>query len=620
MTTTALLAANPLAGMPSVLAIRDLRRGLRRRIRNRGLGEDELVRLLRLDPLVALRCLRAATAPVFGGRPDGWTIPGLVQTLGQSLTRRLFDTPARSLAGTLPIRRLWLHSVATACAASQLATASGLGDPEEAYLHGLLHDLPDWLDLIGRYQHGETSKVALPAWTAHWHLPPELAASIGGCSDPTRDLLANGSPLATLVHAAELLAELADFPHPDRGPEATAAALAAANKADLVAARRLRHEVEDLLRAFGLELALPDAEAELESAGEDDASPLFRGLQHGTVDEIVIGILECGESKTYRGIVTALTASAVRYGGYDRAFYFKWNPLSNRLFLRSKADSSARRVAMSVIDPSPSEAVAIRLSQQGERPQRIDAQHGQRNGLLSALSVDEVLVVPLNRNLAMPAMLVLDRSLSLRPIQLVQDASVATTLALTGSLLIENLLLRCRQRHALQFAATDDLTRLYNRRVGIQLLEQEVARSTRSAKPLTVLMCDLDHFKHLNDTFGHHQGDLALRATADVLRQTMRRGDTICRYGGEEFLIVLPETSTEEATILAARLFTAVEERGKEMGLPITISIGMTACRAGDNIEMALCRADRALYASKGFGRNRFSADLEETDDAPRPQ
>ena len=606
--------------MPSVLAIRDLRRALRRRVRNRGISDDELVPLLHLDPLAVLRGLRAATAPVFGSRPERWTIYGMSQVLGMSLTRRLFDTPPRSVAGTTPVRRLWLHSIATACAASELATASGLCDPAEAYLHGLLHDLPQWLSLIGRYQHGASSSTSSAQWVTQWHLPASLAETLADRDAAGGDAPTQRSPISTLVHAAELLAELADFPHPDHGSEATALCLAAANKANLVAAKRLRREVENSLGAFSLDLRLPDFEAELEGAGEEDSGPLFRTPQHGTVDEIVLGILNCAESRSYRGIVTALTASAVRYGGYDRAFYVKWNPASNRLFLRSKADSSARRVAMSVIDPTASEVAAIRLSQLEERPLRLDAQANQRNGLLSALSVDEALLVPLNRNLAMPAMLVLDRSLSLAPIQFVLESSMATTLGLTGSLLIENLLLRGRQKRALQFAATDDLTRLFNRRMGIQLLDQEMARSARTDKPLTVLMCDLDHFKHLNDTFGHHQGDLALRATADVLRQTLRRTDTICRYGGEEFLIALPETGVDEATVLAARLFTAVEARGREMALPITISIGMTSCRPSDNLERALCRADQALYASKGSGRNRFSVDLEDSEEPVQRQ
>jgi diguanylate cyclase (GGDEF)-like protein len=253
-----------------------------------------------------------------------------------------------------------------------------------------------------------------------------------------------------------------------------------------------------------------------------------------------------------------------------------------------------------------------------ERPVRVDRPMGQRvgqmGGLLGALSVDEALLVPLNREFATPSFLVLDRSLSLEPIQLVADTGAATTLGMTGSLLNENLLLRRRRQRADKFALIDPLTRLFNRRMGVQTLDQEIARADRSRQPLTVLMCDLDHFKHLNDSFGHLQGDQALRQTATVLRQTLRRTDVICRFGGEEFLVVLPDTTAEDATVLAARLFTAVEARGLELGLPITISIGLTTLRPDDTVESLLHRADQALYASKGQGRNRFSADADDPD------
>jgi diguanylate cyclase (GGDEF)-like protein len=100
-----------------------------------------------------------------------------------------------------------------------------------------------------------------------------------------------------------------------------------------------------------------------------------------------------------------------------------------------------------------------------------------------------------------------------------------------------------------------------------------------------------------------------------VLRQTLRRSDTICRYGGEEFLVVLPNTTPDEATVLATRLFTAVQTRGETMGLPVTISIGLTNYRDGDSVESILQRADHALYASKDYGRNRFSVDIEGPDE-----
>jgi two-component system cell cycle response regulator len=131
-------------------------------------------------------------------------------------------------------------------------------------------------------------------------------------------------------------------------------------------------------------------------------------------------------------------------------------------------------------------------------------------------------------------------------------------------------------------------------------------------------MCDLDYFKRLNDTFGHAAGDRALQAVAELLRKTVRKGDTVCRLGGEEFLVVLPDTQPEDAAVLAARLFTAIHVRGEELALPLTVSIGMTSYRPADTGERMLQRADHALYASKGQGRNRFSIDVEPSEDEVR--
>ena len=97
----------------------------------------------------------------------------------------------------------------------------------------------------------------------------------------------------------------------------------------------------------------------------------------------------------------------------------------------------------------------------------------------------------------------------------------------------------------------------------------------------------------------------------------VRRNDTVCRYGGEEFLVMLPDTTPDEATVLATRMFTAVHARGEALELPLSVSIGLTCHRFGDSVESMLLRADRALYASKDYGRNRFSADVDYEDDAP---
>jgi diguanylate cyclase (GGDEF)-like protein len=607
-------AQNPLASIPSVLAIRDLRRRLRRRLGKNSVSDEDLIGILQLDPLAALRGLRCATAPIFGDQQAAWSIRSLVQVLGPALSRRLIDTPTLGVAGTKPLRRLWLHSIATACAARDLAQQSGLMPPDEAYLLGLLHDLHLWLRLVGQHQCGEPATGTAADWLRHWRLPAIFEEVQSDRSEGAAN--AARSPAATLVAAAELLAELADFHHPDlrRDP---LAAVAAADKESLVAAQRLRREVETVLNGLALDLDFPDFDAEFQRVLEEDDSSMFGVRRHGNLDEVVSNVLACARSDSYRGIITALCAASVRFGGYDRAFYVKWNQNRGLMTIRTKADSSARRLAVSQIRPNAHEVDAMRRALEEERPARLDSRMGNREGLLAMLSIDEALVVPLNREFATPSFLVLDRSLSLQPIQLIHDTATASTLGLTGSLLSENLLLRRRRQRAQQFALTDSLTRLFNRRMGVQTLDQEIARAQRSGQPLTVLMCDLDHFKRLNDSFGHLQGDQALRATADVLRSTLRRTDVACRFGGEEFLVVLPDTQPEDATVLATRLFTAIEERGESIGLPITVSIGLTALRPKDTVETLLQRADFALYASKGSGRNRFSADTEDLDVVP---
>ena len=233
-------------------------------------------------------------------------------------------------------------------------------------------------------------------------------------------------------------------------------------------------------------------------------------------------------------------------------------------------------------------------------------------GLLAALGSDQALVVAVSRDFATPSFLILDRTLTGRPIHLREDGQIASALGGTVAILVDNLQLRLSQERAQRFAVTDPLTRLTNRGVGLLVLQQEMARATRDPRPLCVLMLDMDEFKELNDTHGHLVGDQALRMTSAVLRKTLRRSDTVCRYGGEEFLVILPDTTPEEASILATRLFIAVEQAGKDQELPVTVSIGLATMRTTDDgTDSLVSRADRALYASKSRGRNRFSVDTD---------
>ncbi len=170
-------------------------------------------------------------------------------------------------------------------------------------------------------------------------------------------------------------------------------------------------------------------------------------------------------------------------------------------------------------------------------------------------------------------------------------------------------MLRQNLQLSLELAITDQLTGLYNRRYMETHLKGLVRKAEASGKPLSILMMDIDHFKKVNDTHGHAIGDEVLREFASRLQRNVRGLDLACRYGGEEFIVLMPETPAKFALMVAERLRQDVADLpfDTESGdLDITISIGMaTLVAENETGEAMLKRADDALYEAKGGGRNR---------------
>lgn len=159
-------------------------------------------------------------------------------------------------------------------------------------------------------------------------------------------------------------------------------------------------------------------------------------------------------------------------------------------------------------------------------------------------------------------------------------------------------------------AQTDPLTGLCNRRHLYQILSSELNRCCRNQQPIAMIMIDIDHFKQINDSYGHQAGDAVLVGIADLLQNQLRTYDRVARYGGEEFCLVLPETDLEEAGIVAERLRQMVEKtvfEPKQQNCKLTISLGVSAYRGCDegSLEELINIADSALYAAKEAGRNR---------------
>ncbi len=159
----------------------------------------------------------------------------------------------------------------------------------------------------------------------------------------------------------------------------------------------------------------------------------------------------------------------------------------------------------------------------------------------------------------------------------------------------------------------DSLTELLNRRALDDLLRDEARRAVRANRPFSVLMIDADYFKGINDRFGHAAGDEALRHLALILRTVMRDVDRVGRFGGEEFIVLLPGTSASEALSAAERLRDALLRRPwawQGEALRLTVSTGVAAWRGPhDEVDLLLKRADAAMYRAKSLGRDRFEFD-----------
>lgn len=176
-------------------------------------------------------------------------------------------------------------------------------------------------------------------------------------------------------------------------------------------------------------------------------------------------------------------------------------------------------------------------------------------------------------------------------------------------------------------ARTDALTLLANRRQAQETLAAEVDRTRRYGRPLGVVLFDLDHFKHVNDDFGHEAGDAVLRTFAEVLRQTARGTDVVARWGGEEFLAILHEADLDAASAFADRVRSALAARrplapfaaDDEEDRPVTVSAGVAAMHPGEQLdaEALVRRADDALYEAKESGRDRIARSRREAWVAP---
>jgi diguanylate cyclase (GGDEF)-like protein len=292
---------------------------------------------------------------------------------------------------------------------------------------------------------------------------------------------------------------------------------------------------------------------------------------------------------------------------YDKALVYFWDESQEQMYLRVERGFDKNK--------SPAEELAAGniltlwtvkygrplLVQQGH--------HSQADDLLALVGAASALAVPLfvSNRVTGSVQIFSSRREAFQQ----EDAQLLWIL----SLVAENLLTReASNEGLLRFVFTDYLTGLKTRGYFEQQLDLEFKRAERRKQKFALLMIDIDNFKQLNDTFGHHVGDQVLRDVTSILMKDMREVDTVARYGGEEFVIILPETTETGAMYVAQRLRRAVEQARFFAGSPdrvqhLTISIGIAVYDTDAQFKRDLIEfSDAALYAAKRAGRNRVVA------------
>jgi diguanylate cyclase (GGDEF)-like protein len=161
--------------------------------------------------------------------------------------------------------------------------------------------------------------------------------------------------------------------------------------------------------------------------------------------------------------------------------------------------------------------------------------------------------------------------------------------------------------HNLRQANTDSLTGLFNRRKGWEIIEAELDRAIRYHRPLPLIMFDIDQFKEINDTYGHLSGDHVLRSVSKRIRESLRKTDSLVKWGGDEFIVVCVETGLDEARRLAERLRSSIESLPVQSVDHLKASFGVTRFKEDDNFDSFIRRVDEKLYEAKSQGKNRVA-------------
>jgi diguanylate cyclase (GGDEF)-like protein/putative nucleotidyltransferase with HDIG domain len=602
-------------------------------------SEDDLLLIVGADPALTARALRIASAPVFGHG-------GGVSTLTQALSL-VGPDPLRSLAMGIANRRgagsgeefaaWWAHALHAAAIARALAEKLGYDSPEEAYVAGLLHDVGKAYMAVGsgaefaalpcdapasreRAAFGATHEEVGAAVAKRWNLAPSLHAALRYHHAPaakTSKLAPRDRSLVGIVAAADALARLrrgsAAADSSVRGGFEPAEALGLRAASLRSTCNAAEAALMDLAKRLGV-AASRVSDLYTESASAARSHRVSAAIAASDVREpaglpSLLDVLHDLRSKSSfaQVIETALEALRSRLG-FDRATFLE-KARNGRTYRAIRIADGARQRARAALRlaPGPDDAGIGRCL--ATRRAHVAADARRDATLLEHFGAAEIGLAPVTSRGQVVGLLAVDNFASRARIG-DRELALVEVLAGEAGILLDNHTLQSQERLLKEFAEKDAITGISNRRYAIELGRKEVDRAKRYGTPLSLVMLDLDDFKELNDRYGHLAGDRVISEVARILAGNSRRTDVLGRYGGDEFMALLPEIGREQALAYAERMRSRVEEFARKLEseypkVSLSISVGVSTLQPGSKLEDLIQAADGALYAAKEAGKNR---------------
>ncbi len=563
---------------------------------------EDIARLIQADPALSAKVLNFANSPLIAPRRPIASIHEALIRIGLNAARAL--VLSLSLLGCHPIAqcpafdypRFWAKSLARAVALSKLAERRRVLAPEEAFVLGLLAHIGqlalatawpeeyarclteaqeggDLLTLERKYFALNSHKLTLFLF-ADWKLPEVFANAVACGNAPQQAADPRTRQIAAQLHLAEQLAAwcLGDQSAPDL------------TEADISAdqAEAFLQTLKTAYQAWG---QLLEVRTEFPSISKREPGKPLSGLDILLVDDDPLSLARLKkplESLGHRVRTCQNGQEALQaiFNQPPQLIFTDWamQPMDGLSLCRALRESElGKHLYILMLTANESEDDLVKAFEAG---------------------IDDYLVKPVNLKVLSARLRAGQRIVQLQQ-ELAKERAELELKAKELTLL---------SRKLEQLANTDLLTGLPNRRYAQKRLVQELAQAHRYGCPLSAMVLDLDYFKSINDTLGHAAGDEVLKHAASVMQNALRASDVLCRWGGEEFLAIIPNADLSAAAKLAERLRAALvaqQPQGLALKRPMTVSIGVSSCPPARDLESLLHAADQALYRAKEKGRNR---------------